>query len=222
MDFLNRAALIVRPKRRYKEWADSLPTGGEDPIFDLDEARLEPAVYLVAAEPENGLEDLIDEYAGEIFEAQLELWHLDEADWPVNRSAHVFRDWFDVTLADLVADLDPEAPLDVDPEAADEAADMIDVLQGDGSGSLNCAWCADAIDPDATILTLRLTGERQPQPQPAVMEIGIAGRRAKAVVPSDESPAGREGVIALVMFCGEDCAQAFSDAWSKERGAMLS
>jgi hypothetical protein len=60
MEPLNRVALIVRPKRRYQEWADSVATGDDDPIFDLDEARLTPTVYLAAAPSEHDLEDLID------------------------------------------------------------------------------------------------------------------------------------------------------------------
>ena len=122
---LNRAALIVRPKRRYKEWADSVATGDDDPVFDLDAARTTPSVYLVAAPPQLPVSDLIDEYALDVFEEQLAAWHDDEGAWPVNRSPHVFRDWFDVTVADDVVDLDPEEPVDLagDVEAFDEDPD---------------------------------------------------------------------------------------------------
>jgi hypothetical protein len=219
MDPLNRAALIVRPKRRYKEWADSVATGDEDPIFDLDEARLTPIVYLVAAPADDGLEDLIDEYAAEIFEAQLELWHLDEADWPVNRSAHVFRDWFDVTLADWVSDLDPGEPLEFDAED-DAAAEMIEALRGNPDTSLTCAWCAVEIGLDDPITTLSLKGERQPQPEPGVIELSVADRVFNALVPTDESALGRQGVTAFLMFCSDDCGRAFREAWLTERGAL--
>src|SRR3954462_6888100 len=115
MEPVNRFALIVRPKRRYKGWADSVAES-DDAVFDLDEARGTPAVYLVAVPAEVGLQDIIDDYSADIFEEQLMVWHKDERAWPVNRSPHVFRDWFDVTLADTVIDLDPEEPTDVDDE----------------------------------------------------------------------------------------------------------
>jgi hypothetical protein len=222
MDPLNRTALIVRPKRRYKEWADSVATGDDDPIFDLDQARLSPTVYLIAAPPDDDLEDLIDEYAGEIFEAQLELWHLDEADWPANRSAHVFRDWFDVTLADIVSDLDPSEPLDLDPEDDDDHEEMLDALRGDSDAPLTCSWCAREIGEDDPVATVSLKGERPPQPKPGLIDLSVAGRDFVALAPSDDSEAGRQGIMAMVLFCGDDCAAAFREAWKKERGSRLS
>jgi hypothetical protein len=219
MEPLNRVALIVRPKRRYKEWADSVATGDDDPIFDLDEARLTPTVYLVAAQSEHGLEDLIDEYAADIFETQLEQWHLRQADWPVNRSPHVFRDWFDVTLADWVSDLDPGEPLDLEPEDYEDA-EMIEALRSNPDAALTCSWCAAEIGLDGPITTLSLKGERRPHPEPAVIELTVADRVFNAIVPSDASEAGRQGVTAFVVFCGDDCGGAFHDAWVKERGAL--
>ena len=218
MEPLNRAALIVRPKRRYKEWADSVATGDEDPIFDLDEQRLAPTVFLVAPPTEYHLEDLVDEYATEIFEAMLEQWHLDEADWPVNRSAHVFRDWFDATLSDWVSDLDPDEPLDLDLEARDEA-ELIEALRGNPEATLTCAWCAREVGPDDPITTLTLKGPRQPQAEPAVIELSVADRVCRAVVPSDESEWGRQGVAAFLILCSDDCGGAPRDAWVKEGGA---
>ncbi len=219
MGYLNRTALIVRPKRRYKEWADSVASGDDDPIFDLDEARLTPTVYLAAASPDDGVEDLIDEYAREIFDSQLELWHTDEAAWPVNRSAHVFRDWFDVTVTDLVTDLDPEEPIDDDLEADAEAEEMLDVLRGGPGGSLTCAWCGTVVDPDRPAMTMPLLGKRQPQPETGLAEIEVGGRRMTAVVPGDDTRGGREGISAVVIACRDECADALLDAWEHERGA---
>src|ERR1043165_7249645 len=150
MEPLNRAALIVRPKRRFKEWADSV--AGDDVIFDLETARLSPPVYLVAARPDDEVESLIDEYAAEIFDAQLEQWQIDEAGWPVNRTPHVFRDWFDVGLADWVTDPDP---------------------------ALACAWCGREIGPDEDLVALHLKGPREPHTEARLIDVPVAGRVLK-------------------------------------------
>lgn len=218
MDPLHRVALIVRPKRRYKEWADSVAGSDEDPIFDLEEARAAPAVYLIAPSDDASLQDLIDRYADDIFEEQLEGWHTDESAWPVNRSAHVFRDWFDVSLGPWVVDLDDLEPLSPEYDDDDE---MIEALSGAPGAGLFCAWCRSHIDEGTEVTTVSLTGVREPQAKPDIVELRIADRIVPALVPSDDS-AGKEGVMALVMFCSQDCAQAFQDAWSRERGALNS
>src|SRR5215471_18906097 len=216
MDPLNRAALIVRPKRRFKEWADSV--AGDDAIFDLDMARLSPMVYLVAAHPDDEVEDLIDEYADEIFASQLEQWQIDEAGWPVNRSPHVFRDWFDVTLADWVSDLDPGEPLEYDPALDEDAAPLIEALRGNPDAPLTCAWCEREIGPDEALVSLYLKGQRGPEPEARVIDVPVAGRVLKGVVPSDDSEGGRTGVCAFMLFCSDECGMAVRDVWTAERG----
>jgi hypothetical protein len=219
VSFVNRVALIVRPKRRYKEWADSVSEGDEDPIFDLDEARATPAVYLVAPSDDASLQDLIDRYAEDIFEEQLEGWHTDDAAWPANRSAHVFRDWFDVSLGPWVVDLDDAEPFEAD--EFDEGDDeLIEALSGAPGTKLFCAWCHSHIDENAEVTTVSLAGARVPQPTLEIIDLRVADRIVPAVVPSDDSPAGKKGVAAIIMFCSKDCGRAFEDAWSRERGLL--
>src|SRR4051812_39690319 len=145
MESMNRVALLVRPKRRYKEWADSVAIGDDDPIFDLDAARTAPAVYLVAPAKDAFEQDVVDEYSTDIFELELEAWHTDVATWPVNRSPHVFRDWFDVTLSEMVVDLDPAEPLDSDLDGEDDRTELLDALAGVPGAVLSCAWCGTEI-----------------------------------------------------------------------------
>ena len=224
MSLVNRVALIVRPKRRYKEWADSVADGDEDPIFDLDEARAAPAVYLVArSKLSPSLQDLIDEYADDIFEDQLDGWHTDEAAWPINRSPHVFRDWFDVSVAEWVIDLDDEEPFEVEDAADDgEEDDLVEALQGVPGAELKCAWCHSPMDRDEEVVTVTLKGTRPATPTTEVIELEIEGRIVPAICPREGSPAAASGAMALVMFCGDDCARAFQDAWNRERGALSS
>lgn len=53
-----------------------------------------------------------------------------------------------------------------------------------------------------------------------IIELRVADRIVPAVVPSDDSPAGKKGVAAVIMFCSKDCGRAFEDAWSHERGLL--
>ena len=52
------------------------------------------------------------------------------------------------------------------------------------------------------------------------IDLSVADRAFKDLVPSDESEAGRQGVTAFLMFCSDDCGRAFRDAWVNERGAL--
>ena len=216
MELLNRVALLVRPKRRYAEWTVSVATEDDEVVFDLDEARLNPSVYLIAASAEEDLEDLIDDYAADIFEAELESWDGDEAAWPVNRSAHVFRDWFDVTLGPTVLDMDPDQSLDADPDldgAEFDRHDLLEALGRDPDAELRCAWCETPIDRRGAISTVFLEGPRAPREAAETIEIPIAGRVVPGLLPPDESQAAAEGATAIVVCCGDDCRLAFRDAW---------
>jgi hypothetical protein len=53
-----------------------------------------------------------------------------------------------------------------------------------------------------------------------IIDLRVAKRIVPAVVPSDDSPAGKRGVAAVSMFCSKDCGRAFEDAWSRERGLL--
>jgi len=214
VELVNRVVLIVRPKRRFAEWVNALDRDDGAQWFDLYSERNRPSTYLVATiGPEvPDLSELVDTYGLEVFETELEGWSTDEAHWPVNRNPHVFRDWFDVTLSDLAWDLDETEPI--------YTADDDDLSDGLPRA---CAWCGTPIDEEAPVLTVSLKGPRDgPRAEASIIELTVGGRLVPAVVPKDDSEAGREGILALVMLCGEPCAEAFKDAWEKERGAMNS
>lgn len=112
MEFLNRIALIVTPKRRFLDWVNRLP-GKTKPLTpdDLPSHRM---VYLAATGDEvPPLEELIDTYWADVFEESLDGWTHDESLWPANRTPHVFRDWFHVDCIDGIADADPHEPLTI-------------------------------------------------------------------------------------------------------------
>ena len=112
MERLNRIALVVTPKRRYLDWVNGLPEAG--PPLKTEETASHRMVYLAATgDAMPPLNELIDTYWEEIFEEALEQWVLDESLWPVNRTPHVFRDWFHVESIDGVADMDPDEPITI-------------------------------------------------------------------------------------------------------------
>lgn len=132
MQLLNRSAIVVRAKGRYVDWANSVREEG--PKFTLDEARTNPAIYLVARLAEDDEDpsdkDLLDARATELFEAELGRWTHDEEKWPATRTPHAFRSWFDVEVIDAVADID-EDELIVPPSEED----LVEL------GVSYCAWC---------------------------------------------------------------------------------
>lgn len=98
---LNRAALIVRPKQPFLDWAAGLDDSGLVP-----DAAGERTVYLVPEfeSNEEGLRILKRVYA-EIFERELDSWHTDSSAWPQMRDFKTFQEWFSFELHSVVEDV---------------------------------------------------------------------------------------------------------------------
>jgi len=98
---LNRGALIVRPADPYIEWARA--------VFDDDMAPSEDGertVYLVPDDDaDRGLDWVLKQVWGEVFERELEGWCTDEARWPKNRTLAMFKRWFQVEYHSVIEDL---------------------------------------------------------------------------------------------------------------------
>jgi len=101
---INRAALIVRPKQPYVDWANSVDD--DAPQANLQEARTDPSIYLV--ECVDFLENrdlLVDETWEWICREQLSSWMRDEDLWPEVLTHEMFHDWFDCELSTMIWDL---------------------------------------------------------------------------------------------------------------------
>ena len=101
---INRAALIVRPKQPYVDWANSMDDGG--PKADLRHLREDLSIYLV--EEIDSLEDLallIDGYWEWIFHEQLTGWMTDSELWPPELTREMFLEWFDCELSTMIWDM---------------------------------------------------------------------------------------------------------------------
>lgn len=213
MEGVNRFALIVRPKRRYLEWANRLDDG---PRLSVDQLSSLTEVYLLdATDSEADREQLIDEYADEIWEQQLDQWSTDEATWPVNRTPHTLRDWFELTFVDMVFDADPDIdwhePIPDDEIVAEQ--------------SRTCQWCRRVQAEDESVVTLSIT---LPDDHPArslalpFIPIEIGGEPRIAVAARAGSEMARSGKHLLFAFCSDECAEALRQAIVRERSALLS
>ncbi len=102
--WINRAAIVVRPRRPYIEWASRLDDEEPEHASDL-EKRI--SIYLVSEDPECKEETApLEHYFKTIFETELVTWWTDKADWPEERTLEMFLRWFDVTRESVVTDLE--------------------------------------------------------------------------------------------------------------------
>lgn len=215
MQILDRVALIVRPKRRYVEWANRADPEAE--TLTLDAVRAQPISYLVAPDgDEEGTVDvqvLIDRWAERMFDDQLRQWTPDEATWPTNRTPHLFRDWFDVELVELVGDLDEDLPIfDGANEYSVEDATTV------------CAWCASEIGAEevAIPVTVAVASEEAleippevaiPWPVPAPHGVALA------TAPIHEIPHDSGTSPVTFHVCGDPCAEALRAALAQPPSA---
>ncbi len=101
---INRAALIVRPRQPYVDWANSVDDDGPRAI--LQALRTDPSIYLV--EIIDLLEDvdlLIDDTWEWIFREQLNGWMRDPDLWPEGLTREMFLGWFDCELSTMIWDM---------------------------------------------------------------------------------------------------------------------
>jgi hypothetical protein len=98
---INRAALILRPRSPFIEWARGI--GNCDIVPSADD---EQTVYLI---PEHDtpqeFEKILKKVWVDIFENQLAGWYLDEAVWPKKRTLAMFRAWFQIECHTVIEDL---------------------------------------------------------------------------------------------------------------------
>ncbi|NOX58375.1 MAG: hypothetical protein GXP29_05880 [Planctomycetes bacterium] len=103
MKFVNRTAVVIRPKKPFLEWV--APTD-PDAQGHVDIIRDRVAVYLgEATESPEAERRALQRHARMIFEAELEAWCRDPATWPQRRGPAMLREWFDVRTESVVYDL---------------------------------------------------------------------------------------------------------------------
>jgi hypothetical protein len=101
---VKRAAVSIKPKQPYMDWANSLDSDGVKIGVDyLPEGR----IYLVDDLTEGVLEvpAIVEPYYEQIWEEELGAWHRREKDWPKGRDFTAFQAWFEIEVHSLVLDL---------------------------------------------------------------------------------------------------------------------
>jgi len=118
---INRAALIVKPKKPFFDWL--LNTSNE---YDKPEDRLKPEmldtevpdskhVYLIPIYDEDKqYNGFLKKHCIEIFNSELNGWFMDPDMWPKDRSWKEFKKWFEYDIQTMVYDMIPEMDIDYD------------------------------------------------------------------------------------------------------------
>ncbi|MDR4498043.1 MAG: hypothetical protein MRK02_09025 [Candidatus Scalindua sp.] len=104
MLYLNRSALVVKPKQPFVDWANSTDPGGTQ--YTLQNLKSENNVYLVSEiDDKHDLEREIKTYHRIMFENELIGWATDRTTWPKMISLELFHEWFVIEHNSMVADL---------------------------------------------------------------------------------------------------------------------
>jgi len=101
---IDRNAIIVRAKRPYFDWLNSVMPE-EVPITQNNENN----IYLVR-EMESNDEVLtwVKKHFELIFSNELNDWLTDEDEWPQNRTFKMFSEWFEIEICSMVIDLEED------------------------------------------------------------------------------------------------------------------
>jgi hypothetical protein len=109
MKLINRCVLVIRPRQPYLDWAKGVGDG--DVERTLPYVVADTTAYLAPdVDAPNDIERFLRRYHKQIFERELEGWWTDDADWPTPRDLKQFKEWFEVEVHTVVADL-PDEPL---------------------------------------------------------------------------------------------------------------
>ncbi len=103
MEVINRAVAIIKPRQPYLAWATSLPDAPTD--LTLDGLRRDcTAILLPQVDDPAEAETFIARIYADLFEMELEAWARDRRVWPMTRTYHMFREWFEVEVHSTVLD----------------------------------------------------------------------------------------------------------------------
>lgn len=98
-NYVNRSAIIIKPKQAFLDWFKELY-----PDEEIDEVS-ETNIYLVSDEIDD-LEAYLRKKYDTFFKMELEEWHTGKKEWPHRRNYKMFKLWFHAEVSSLVYDLE--------------------------------------------------------------------------------------------------------------------
>ena len=101
---INRQVAILKPKKPYIDWINSLPEMDEH--FDPESLKKDCTAILMP-ELDNEEESLkyFKNIYKDIFEIELDSWYSDKKFWPKKRNFILFMQWFNIEFHSEVLDL---------------------------------------------------------------------------------------------------------------------
>ena len=103
MNTINRQVAVIKPKKPYVDWINSLP--GTDEPLSIESLNKDCTVLLLPNfdDDEESLKFIKNIYRS-IFEIELDSWCTDENFWPKNRDYNIFDQWFTIEFHSEVFD----------------------------------------------------------------------------------------------------------------------
>lgn len=98
---IDRKAVIIKARKPFFDWYNALYP--EDDFYDKDKETT--TVYLIDIVVEDEEKWLKKKY-DTLFKLQLEDWHLNKKEWPQKRNYKLFKEWFQVSVCDMIYDLE--------------------------------------------------------------------------------------------------------------------
>lgn len=96
--YINRSALVLRPKPPFLDWLKSLGIEFED--SDVQESN----TYLLD-ESIDDLDKWLQKKFDIFFKMELDEWHSIKKEWPMKRTYKMFEEWFFISLSTVVYDM---------------------------------------------------------------------------------------------------------------------
>lgn len=102
-NYINRSAVILKPKQPFIDWYIALNPDEDEELFRKE--MNEPSIYLVK-EYDDDLEKLLKKKFDKFFTMELGDWHTNKKEWPQKRNYKMFKLWFQVETSMFIYDLE--------------------------------------------------------------------------------------------------------------------
>lgn len=97
-NYINRSAIVFKPKQSFIDWYINLYPG------DIDSAA-ETKIYLISEDIED-IDSWLKKKFDKLFTFELASWHTNKKEWPQNRNYKMFKEWFQVENSTLIYDFE--------------------------------------------------------------------------------------------------------------------